>query len=477
MVSFMKQAFLLGLVFWLAVAAGCLADEPASEPTATWKTDTLTLTDGRVLEGWIQSESSQKISFRQIVRKPGKPLYLRGLTIPTDSIQQLTRLGEQERELLQEQVERYRERREREEKEKQQVQLQRAQRFGGPMWHYRGAWFELFSNAAEDTVRTLIVRLEQRWAAFRQILPPKMRPRQPPTVIVWGAQKEYRDFLRIEKLDLAATAIYDAANGRIIAYSELGAVAEELERIAAEHRHRLAELEEERTRLKELQQAEYDTLRQRGATRREIVLYQRLREKHYQEEQIRVERAIEAAERHNRRRLGELVDQTFRTMYHEAFHAYFERFVFDEEHNHVPHWLHEGLAQVLESAPVEGGAIRLTGSPDRYERAEQLHNHLAGPEAISLEDLLLAPEKVFLPAEDNAEEMAKLHYLYAWGLADYLALERKLFSQPALIRYVSRSVDQTLNPLERFSKFVDEPLDEFERKWKAYLHQLTHRRD
>ena len=60
---------------------------------------------------------------------------------------------------------------------------------------YRGKWFTLDSTADEQGTRRVIVRAEQIFAAFRQILPPRNAAAQPPRLVVLGSMDQYQTLL------------------------------------------------------------------------------------------------------------------------------------------------------------------------------------------------------------------------------------------------------------------------------------------
>src|SRR5262249_21618885 len=86
--------------------------------------------------------------------------------------------------------------------------------------------------------------------------------------------------------------------------------------------------------------------------------------------------------------------QLFRTLYHEAFHAYLANFVSPPADNDVPRWLNEGLAQVFENAFIEGGELRV-GQSDRA-RLAAAQAAARNKELVSVADLLRSGPKQFV---------------------------------------------------------------------------------
>ncbi len=63
---------------------------------------------------------------------------------------------------------------------------------GELLWKYDGPWFALESTASEAMTRRSIVRLEQIFAAYRQVLPPRTKSPQRLTIRIFGGSDQYR---------------------------------------------------------------------------------------------------------------------------------------------------------------------------------------------------------------------------------------------------------------------------------------------
>ena len=208
-----------------------------------------------------------------------------------------------------------------------------------------------------------------------------------------------------------------------------------------------------------------ELLSDRGARRDELLAYQRLRSKRFRDEVEDLERQIAECERRNLRLLEEQTDSTLRTLYHEAFHAYLETYVFRHDTSNVPRWLNEGLAQILSGGFVEAGQLRLD-APDAG-RLAKLQQDLKSRQPLSLAELLNAPAESFLGIHGTAQDETARHYLYSWGLSYYLTFGRGPVSQAALERYVHPGGNTP--PVARFINFTGQSLDEFERSWHQYV--------
>jgi hypothetical protein len=129
----------------------------------------------------------------------------------------------------------------------------------------------------------------------------------------------------------------------------------------------------------------------------------------------------------------------------------------------VPRWLNEGLAQVFETGQLDGDSLRIDAA-DR-QRLARLRSDLA-QQPLSLAHVLSAEEREFLGPHSSSS--SQRHYLYAWGLAHYIAFEQNLLASPRLDEYVASSARQ-LDPIIRFEKLIGQPLAEFEKRWRAAM--------
>jgi hypothetical protein len=155
--------------------------------------------------------------------------------------------------------------------------------------------------------------------------------------------------------------------------------------------------------------------------------------------------------------------QVFAQLYHEAFHAYVENYVCPQGETTLPLWLNEGLAQIFEAGQVEADSLRID-APDRT-RLTQLQDDLRGERPLTIQEVLLADEQEFLnPASSRS---AQRYYLYAWGLAYYLAFDRNRLRPEVLDAFLSNS--EGFGPAARFTRLVEMPIAKFERLWREAI--------
>ena len=422
-------------------ASGSLhaADAPPSGPTLTAKLETLTLKSGETFSGWVKQENDAHLWFTVLDRPLGGSPTLKTQRYLRTDVEKVDRLDKEARLAAERSVAQWlREvRRAATAKIKPAptdvFSLQKTRTLGPPTWEYHGANFKVQSTSDEATVRAVAMRLEERWTALASLIPASREPEAPLRIVIWGSSAEYEAQLRALGASLSHRAFFAPADHLIVARTDLGRIGEEVEKIKQEHAQMLADFKRQVEELRHAQKSEQKVLATRGASDREIAEYQRLRGKQLRDEQQLISERIATSEKRNDELLVELADRTFRDLYHEVFHAYLESRVFPQNRFDVPLWMNEGLAQVFETARIAGGQVVKEASPARRDAAMRLAPDLLGPTPLSLADLLRADRDKFLHVaalgatkDRKAAAEAARHYLYAWGLADYLTYRKNL---------------------------------------------------
>lgn len=442
-----------------------LENQPAVR-AREWKLESITLKDGRVLEGLIQAERKAELDFAEIVRQPGKPMYAVIRPVARRNVKQIRRLAPAERRELAAHLAAFRNRVEIEAGKMDDVTLSDEVRDGVSYLRYDGHWFTLLSTADDETTRRSVVRVEQIFRAYRHVLPPRVEVPANVEIVLFGSLAEYRDDLSRRQLEIENPAYYSANLNLIVAGSDLKRYAEQLARVRAQNeatrKHYESLQVDFRARLVRLA----DELKREGFTRDEIAEEFRLRRRAWDEECKAQFAVINEAQRRNDALFADVTRQMFARLNHEAFHAYVENFVYPSRTSPVPRWLNEGLAQVFENGQLDGDLLRID-APHR-DTLVKLQADLAG-QPLPLADLLTAEEKAFLVT--HADGSSRRHYLYSWGLAFYLAFHRGSLGTADFERYI-RPDDESLSPIVRFERLVGEPLAEFEKRWRAEMRAL-----
>lgn len=466
---------LRGLVFvalFLGIASIALAADPSVSPAGRWKLETIVLKSGKEHHGLVQARREREIDFADIVQRPGKPMFafLRG--IDAAQVAKTELLPPAEHAELVRKFHQYRHKALIEAGQMDAVKLTPLEADGHSYQSYRGSWFTLLSTADEESTRRCVVRMEQIFRAYRTLLPPRLKEkqqeRQELTIYLYSSLDEYRQRLRALDLNLNSPAIYSARHHQILAGGELAHYATRL----AEVRKEMDELEKQYDKLDKdfaVSLARLsDDLRTKGFSKDEVTQELQLRKTDWKNERAAVMARMAEQDRRNLARFSEVTREMFARLYHEAFHAYLDSYVYPQGSHHVPTWLHEGLAQVFEGGQLEGDSLRID-APDR-ERLKLLLADLNSNDPLPLARLLVAEERTF--AGDHGGRASERHYLYSWGLSYYLVTEKNLLGSPALDEFVSQQ-SASLSPTTRLEKLVHQSLGKFETQWREKLQKLA----
>lgn len=444
-------------------AAGQLAPGPAPSVSEDERCprEWVELLDGRRYEGYIESEDDLWVHLVQIRRPPGRPMHLVIRPIEREAVAKVVRLDASRRAELRRRVEQFIQRSRIEAARMEAVRLDKKDGAGERRYHYDGKWFTLESHTDELFTRRIIVRLEQIFTAYRQILPPRTTSEEPPRLVIFGTVEEYRSRLAEMGIHIDSPACFVPAENLVLAGSELARFAAQLVEVKARHGRLRSELERLEKQLASRLAEIAEQLRKRGAPREEIskLMRKERRKFEYQMEEIR--RELERSDRENARKFDDLTQQMFARLYHEAFHAYLENHVFPSRTHDVPRWLNEGLAVMFAQGILESDTLRIDAP--NGDALKRLQADLRGEGPLSLAALLRAGPRAFL-----ADERANRYYSYSWGMAYYLAFEKRLLYDSALDRYV-RPASSDAPPVRRFEELVGMPLAEFEKGWRAYI--------
>ncbi len=429
---------------------------------------------GRTLRGLIVAENPDAIDFMEIRRPPGRPMFLvMHWRYPRDKVIAVKRLPEAERQKLAERIEQFKNRDRVEELGLSKIRLDRSGADGS--WHYvspvwllpnGAAWLLVDSTADEEMTRRSIERIEQVFAAYREILPPRVAAQHPLTIQLFGTMQEYQAFLIGRGLHVENPAVFLAGENRLAAGSELSALA----RFLAEKRQRLAQIRRDYDLQTGRMKAELATLRQQltaanypPADQRQL---QQLAQTRWDHTLQQLGQELKIEERKDLEQFDKVTQRMFARLFHEAFHAYLENYVYPQSSHDVPRWLNEGLAQIFESGQLESGTLRLD-APDA-DRLHTLQADLKTLPALTLADVLTADGSRFLVSHPGGERASLRYYLYSWGLAYYLAFRQPLLETQALDRYVERP-PAIAEPIARFERLVGAPLPRFEQRWRAEM--------
>ena len=373
---------------------------------------------------WIRSisprEPSNSGACPIFVNRPkGKPMYLVILPIERSAIASIERSTETERAVLRKRIQSLRMHAQIEALAMESVALSKVEDEASEVWQHEAEWFALTSTADEDTTRRCIVRLGQMFLAFRHVLPPNLASAEVHLRFkVFGTKDEYYRYLREQQIGIRNPAYYVAAEKLIVAGGDVRRVVDEVAKTRQRHKVILAEIEEQNRQMPDLIKQLNRELQEQNVPaiqRRKIVTATRQK---WQQQQKALALKISIANRKNAAKLDEITGAMLRRLYHEAFHAYLDNYVYNSEDYDVPTWLNEGLAQVFEAGLLEGDTLRIDAPT--ANSLEKLQADMKSDTPLALAELLAADQRAFLVLHSRTDSAPSRHYLYSWGLAYYL---------------------------------------------------------
>jgi hypothetical protein len=445
---------ILPYTYWVLAVAGTLAlAQPAPadprDQSHGWKFDVVYLRTGKILRGLVLEETSGTVQFQCIRQDPGEPTKLGPVTrFMADEIRRIDRLNPSERAKLEARLERLKPACEQQRMAAIELQPVPWRGQGNGALCYRAEHFVLIARAGEDIVRRTALRLEQIYEAYTRFLPPRCQ-QAAPTQILLVSTAEYRQMLQNQAGSILNPAFFDPAKNQIVCGTDLLQLEEKLEVLRKRH------------------QQLRDLVKQQQVTLREV--YKNHPPEAFRKQQAAVLKELKEADEANAKTFEKAMQCLFRTLYHEAFHAYLAGFVYPPAAADVPRWLNEGLAQVFETAILEAGELRVS-QPDP-ERLRRVKDALRKHQLVALPELLTADPDKFLVGHAANPHVSDAYYLDSWALAYYLMFAQRKLGTPELDEYV-RSLRAGAEPLGAFSKLVGEPLPVFEGSFQRYLRML-----
>lgn len=439
--------------------------------TAPWKLESVELTDGRRLDGLVVGDDDDNgIAFVQVVRRPGRPMFL--VTwgeIDARRIRSVTRLPAAEHAALAGRVEAFRGRHDAIRAAETAVALTRASE--DAPWRYAGEWFTLDSTMDAKLTREAVIRLEHVFQALESLVPRSAAPRQQPPqqvqVRLCGSGAEYRREQERLGIRVDHPAFYVPAHGLLVAGSDMPAIIER-EQLAADDldltERNLATRDREFAGSLRSLTADLEAQGVATARRADVVNLARSR---WEREKAEQQAQIAAARRDNAARVAAVRRSFYGWLAHEAWHAYADTGL----GKRLPVWLDEGLAQVIETAPVELGELRLDApDADRLAALQQMLREGQGPPLASV---IESPTDQFHVVQETASA-ARAAYLVAWGLAFHIALIEPVLT-PAALAAVGTGAADASGSVTDFEKLVGRPLDVFEPEWRRAMLGLRSR--
>ena len=457
-------------MFRLSALVLLTASVACAQPTNTWNFDRLELKTGHVFDGLMLDENVYRTTFRIVSRPAGRPTVTLTTWFTPTEIKSLKKLNDDDRKILKDRMAELDNHAEGDSERLSLMQLKATtlQSSDAKALRYESDQFELVSGAPEEITRRAALRLEQMNAAFTRVLPPRYAAAKPIRVELAGTNEQYKAAIQSLGTSVLNSAVYVPNENRIICGSELARLGDELAKTRKHHEGQLAAIAKTEKELRELYKGQRTELeRYLGATKKE-------RDK------------VIVAERENTAAFDRATRQMFGALYHEAFHAYANSFVYPTRtmeqiragkgYGELPRWLNEGLAQLFEDPIIEAGELRIGHADALRLKQVQTYLTLKSPTSemiglVPLAELLVSGKEQFVTAHINKKEITDRTYLSAWALAYYLTFEKRLIGTKVLDEYIA-AVNTGTDAKKAFAKLVEVDLATFEKDWHEYLKRL-----
>jgi hypothetical protein len=430
-----------------------------------WTFDVIERKVGKPLSGLVIEQSGKDVTIRCVSRKRGSPTVTFTQVISRDEISKLVLLPDKERALLKERLDGLKNERQHlvdqlrlldskvKSKDRDEVPLEpvawptddkvKALGYGSSSSHFR-----LVADTKPELARLAAILLEQVYSAYSRFLPPRTEGK-PTTILLTRSLGEYQKIAKSRNLNLFNPAFYDPGRNQVVCGSDLQRLSDELLKVRDEHAKLRTTIKERRTELNKAY---------KGKVPAELLA-----------PLADAEKRMPAAEKKNEEAFVRVRERLFKRLYHEAFHAYLNTFVYPAKDGTVPHWLNEGLAQIFETAIVEVGELRV-GHADQT-RLKATWAAIKEKKLLPLADLLRSAPRDFLVEHARDQQVSNRHYLASWALAFHLTFQMRLVGTKKLDEYVA-ALKRGVDPLVAFSDLVGKPIDKFEQDHLHYLDKL-----
>ncbi|MCS7158909.1 MAG: hypothetical protein RMJ19_00420 [Gemmatales bacterium] len=421
-----------------------------------WPLDTIHLRNGHSFQGVILQETNDAVHFRQVLRRPGKPTYVLDAVFFRDEIGRIERIDDTLRQDWIRQLEKLDPRGLQEKRRREALQLERRPEGA---WFYSGEWFALWCYlSSEELTRRVVVRLEDMFAALREYLGERFKPQQRLVIYLYKDSGSYQRALKERGLQLSNPAVYIPERAEILVVTTWEQLAEQLTRVRAQQEAQLRELERYEGKLRQHYhgQPPPEVLEKLKAVRAQL---------------LRIGQENEAI-------LDRQLQPLFRLCYHETFHAYLDLYLFPQAQHKVPRWLNEGLAQIIETAIVETGEIRI-GHLD-VERLQRVQRLLRENSMPTIHELLRSETRHFQVNHNSEGYASDRYFLASWATAYYFlfgphspSTNKTIASPPgqSLIRFIEQ-LTSSEDVSRALQDHTGKSLADLERDWQLYFLRL-----
>jgi hypothetical protein len=459
---------------WVLLAGLALAGlvPPTGNPAEPdGKLDSIQTRYGHSYEGAVLGETPSEIRFQMVRRVPGRAVVLVNLVLPRGELKRIDKLNGPDRKAMLDRLASLNPTGKLDDPRVKGIDLKPAvfevvERTGTDVrikrnrgLSYSSDYFELISDAHEEIVWRVAVRLEQIYAAYRFWLPPSRpaRPNATTAILLYQTWGDYQ--ARLRGRTLFNPVWYSSEDNEIVCGADLGKLGQLLADLRKHHEELLDQVQKQEALVKQLPKGE---VQERG---RKVL------------DEARTEIAQTVVR--NQKLFEQATAQLFRSLYHEAFHAYLANFVHPPIRGEVPRWLNEGLAQVFEEAAIDDGVLHVGPVPAaRLERTQALAR--AG-QLVPLPDLFRAGSGPFIVAHGQERQLADRFYLTSWAAVHYLMFQARRVGTPNLDEYVAEingridaktGKSERADPIEAAGRLFGKSVAELEKELPQYVLDL-----
>lgn len=440
----------------------------------------------RKIKGLIKAENSRYITFAVVKMSKGQTSFVE-IKIARSKIAKVKRISDEIREKRLQDLENIGKQKFVDRKKIDSVPLEKvAWEFGkGTGLVYTSKHFTLYCNTPEEFTREIAFRTESIFEAYKQFFPITRNSDKKIKIYIFNSTAEYQRYIGNA---FSNPAYYSPTHNHIVASCDLSSYQSEITKIKQHHdkiRASIAKNEQsiERYRNQITQQKrrlheDLDKRLARGQIKQRDYdnAYRNIRSQitsinkqvnSILRDQKKLKSEVRRYDYQNSKLIPKYVDSMVEMMYHEAFHAFMENFLFTKEQTIlVPRWLNEGLAQYFESSFFSGERL-IIGEMDK-ERLRFLKKFTKRNNTVAIKDLLVAGYKDFMVMSSDNLENSNLHYIQSWAVVYYITTLFDLRKGDVFGPYV-RNIWSGKDQIKSFEELVGMPVAEFEKKWLEFF--------
>lgn len=450
-------------------------------------TDKIHLKDGRVLQGLIKEENEEHLVLVSFWQQSKGSKMLVSQKIAVEDIDNIERLPKDVRQFRLKMAAASKNSYKGEKKAMRSIVLENCKwpfsQANAKM--YSDQRFMICSNAPEDFLRSVAFRMREIFTAYQKFFHVQRNQEQKIKIYVFNSMEEYYSATGKQILN---PAFYLPAKNYIIAGCDLALYKREIAKIRHHHNKIRKRIERANIEVKNLRKKIRNYKREKhwildkylrrgkidkyryDEAYRKIRMWEERQQKHirkYQKGIKKLEHQLLAADYSNYKLVQKYAGKMLKLLYHEAFHAFLQNFLFAEKTvKAVPLWLNEGMAQFFENSFIEGNVL-LIGKMDK-DRINLLRGYIREQKTIPLRQFLVADSREFLVKDLSNLENSNIHYLQAWALVYYIAQKYDLSQGNFFESYVN-DLNNGADPVKAFQKLIQEPIDQIDQTWQQKL--------